>query len=363
MTQKTSNTSNKFHIDLSSSGINSDIPAIYASFLDYEPIDPSHWSVSEEQTSSAVRMPPIACEGSGLSDMPEIPEIQETTHQVPCGVHSIFDPDESVPAFEKAVYLAVNEHSNWETGVSHALSLRRLAELLSVKSHSQVHRALRWLIENGWLLVKGKRKSDGAYFYQVVHHKCNVYDMPVDRDGRPQKCAVPMGEGSPSRLLAEGQITWRVFVDWIVRKIHSCWTSGIVRMAVREACKIMGFTAKTIAENAKKMMEIGILKRLSARFRLSEYQMFPKPYPDRRERTPETCASKKAMKFIKGWYHSYNGLWRFHHKTFHIKMREHGGRWRDSNLEELFSINRSIHRDFCDYMDRLSGLDRKTASA
>ena len=347
MTRKTSKLSEKFHIDLSSSGINSDIPGIYASFLDFEPIAPSHWSVSEEQTSSAVRMPPIASEGSGLSDMPEIPEIQETTHQVPCGVHSIFGPDESVPAFEKAVYLVVNEHSNWETGVSHALSLRRLADLLNVKSHSQVHRALRWLIENGWLLVKGKRKSDGAYFYQVVHHKCNAYDTPVDRDGRPQKCAVPMGEGSPSQLLAEGQITWRVFVDWIVRKIHSCWTSGIVKMAVREAGKIMGFTAKTISENAKKMMEIGLLKRLSAKFRLSEYQMFPKPYPDRRERTSETCASKKAMKLIRGWSHSYNGLWRFHRETFHIKMREHGGRWRDSNLEELFSINRSIHRDFC----------------
>lgn len=28
---------------------------------------------------------------------PEIPEIQESTMQVPCDVHSIFDPDHSVP--------------------------------------------------------------------------------------------------------------------------------------------------------------------------------------------------------------------------------------------------------------------------
>ena len=354
MTIQTSKLSEKVHIDLSSSGITPDIPAIYASFLDYDPIAPSHSSVSEGHS--------IASEVSGLSDTPGIPEIQETTHQVPCGEHSIFDPDEKVPAFEKAVYLAVNERSNWESGVSHALSLRRLAELLNVKSHSQVHRALRWLIDNGWLLVKGKRKSDGAYFYQVVHHKCNSYDTPVDRDGRPQKCAVPMGVGSPSQLLAEGEITWRVFVDWIVRKIHSCWTSGIVKMAVRETAKLAKLSVKTISENAKKMMDIGLLERLSLKFRLSTYQLFPKPYPDRRERTPETCASKKAMKLIKGWYHSYNGLWRFHRETFHIKMREHEGSWRDSNLEELFSINRSIYQDFCEYMSRLSGLGGKTSS-
>lgn len=284
-----------------------------------------------------------------------IPEIQETTHQVPCGEHSIFDPNHKVSGFNRALYLVLNQRSTWDTGVTHALSLRRLAELLNIKSHSQVRRGLKWLIDNEWLMVEDQRKSDGANFYRVVHHKCDPSEMPIDSDGRPQKCAVPMGKGSPSRLLADGEITWRAFVDWIVRKIHSCWTTGVATMAVREACKLMKFTAKTIAENAKQMMEIGLLEQLSEKFRLSVYQLFPKPYPERRKRTDSfDWGLGKPMKLIKGWYYSYNERWRFHRETFRIKMRELCGRWRDSNLEELFDINPKIHRDFCHYMTVMS---------
>ena len=68
---------------------------------------------------------------------------------MPCGVHSIFDPAQKVFVFQIAFYFVENEHSNWDTGVSQALSLRRLAELLNVKSHSQGYRGLQWLITNG----------------------------------------------------------------------------------------------------------------------------------------------------------------------------------------------------------------------
>ena len=229
MTQKTSNSKDKFHINLSDSGkyVNT-----YNNFLGYEQLDLSDPTVSDGNASSDANQSHVASQGLN------IPEIQETTYQVPCGVHSIFDPDQKVPAFNKALYLVVNEHSNWDTGVTHALSLRRLAELLNVKSHSQVHRGLQWLIEHGWLKVEGKCKSDGAYFYKIVHHKCDPQDTPTDRDGRPQKCAVPRGKGSPRQLLADGEITWRIFVDWTVRKIHSCWTSGFVSMAVRGSSKV-----------------------------------------------------------------------------------------------------------------------------
>ena len=354
MTIQTSKLDGKVHINLSNSCI---YPDIYESFLENESIEPSESSVSEERTSSVVNMSQAKTQDSDLPMTQGIPEIQETTQQVPCGEHSIFDPAHNVPAFQKAVYLKVNEHSNWDTGVSHALSLRRLAELLNVNSHSQVHRGLKWLIENGWLKVEGKRQSDGAYFYRVVHHKCEPQETPVDRHGRPQKCAVPRGKGSPSQLLTEGKITWRIFVDWTVRKIHSCWTSGFVSMAVREAAKLAKLSVKTISENAKKMLEIGLLKKLSAKFERSEYQIFPKPYPDRRERTQEVCVTKKAMKLVKGWYYSFNGLWRFEKETFRLQMRDHyGGRWIESTLEKLYRINKSIHHDFREYMMHLTQL-------
>ena len=351
MTQKTSNTHDEFHINLSDSGI---YPNIYESFLQYEPIEHFQDSAFETHTGSVNSTLEVGSHTSSSSEPPEIPEIQETTHQVPCGAHSIFDPVHKVPAFEKALYLKVNEHSNWDSGVSHALSLRKLAELLNVESHSQVHRGLKWLLDNGWIMVEGKRKSDGAYFYRVIHHKCAPHETPVDKEGRPLKCAIAMGKGSPSQLLANGKITWRVFLDWTVRKIHSDWTTGVVNLSVREAAKLIGFTPKTIKQNAEDMVEIGLLERISKRFRRSVYQMYPKPYPDRRKRTDDVCITKKAMKLIKGWYHSYNGLWRFHKDTYEVKMREIDGRWRYSSLDELFGINKSIHRDFCEYISLLS---------
>ena len=359
MPHKTIKTHDKFHINLSASNIYSNA---YKSFLEYEPLDPSDISVPDASATSAVSPPHVVSQVSGSSAAPEIPEIQESTHQVPCGEHSIFDPNNNVPAFERALYTVVNQHSNWDTGITHALSLRRLAELLNVKSHAQVHRGLKWLINEGWLVVEGKRESDGTHFYRVIHHKCAPQDTPVDRDGRPQKCAVPTGEGSASQLLAEGKITWRIFLDWTVRKIHSCWTSGIVSLTVREAAKAMKLGIDTVIENSKKMMEIGLLDRLSPKFRRSEYQMYPKPYPERKERKPEECPTKKAMKLIKGWYYSFNGLWRFSKETFDIQMRDEG-RWRYSNHEELYRINKNIHRDFCMYIHHLAKLQENATHA
>ena len=50
-------------------------------------------------------------------------------------------------------------------------------------------------------------------------------------------------------------------------------------------------------------------------------------------------------------------------KRSRYKMRELGGRWRDSNLEELLDKNKSIHRDFLDYMDHISLVRRSVAQA
>ena len=361
MAKKTSDTREKFHIDLSSSNVSNGIYS-HASFLNFKPIDPSP-PVSEAHTSAAVIKPQEEAKESDVSETPEIPEIQETTHQVPCGNHSIFDPNENVPAFKRALYLVLNEHSNWDTGITHALSIRRLAKLLNVKSHSQIVQALKWLIDNDWIKVHGKRKSDGANFYRVIHHNCSTSEKPFDKDGRPLKCAVPMGAGSVSRLLEQGEITWRMFVDWTTRKIYSCWTTGVVSMAVRDAAKLVKLGVKTISENAKKMVEVGLLERVSEKFKLSVYQMFPKPYPQRRERTPLKCDSRLAMKCVGGWYYSYNGLWKFNRESFEVKMKEIDGRWRYSNLDELSTINKSIHRDFIDYMDFISKMHGFTFQA
>lgn len=235
--------------------------------------------------------------------------------------------------------------------MTHALSNQEIADLLNVKHREQVNRAIKWLIRKGWLKVEGKRK-DGTFFYKVIHHNCAPDEVPLDKDGRPQKCAVPMGSGSATVLLADGQISWRMMVQWVVHKVHSDWVSGIVESTVRETSKLVRFSLQTICDNAKKLGECGLLQRLSGKFRASVFQLFPKPYPDRKERAE--YKGPKPLPRIKDWYYSFNRRWKFHSATLHLKMQELGGRWRDSTMEELFRINPKIHRDFRYYMDGLS---------
>lgn len=284
-----------------------------------------------------------------IPEFNEVSDIQETTHQVPCGNYSIMDPDLSIPEFNRAVYLKLNEISNWDTGITRPVSNRDLAKMLNVKYASQVNRAIKWLIKNGWVKIEGQRKSDGTNFYRLVHHKCAPDEVPLDKDNRPQKCAVPMGRGSATQLLAEGKITWRVMVDWFVKKVHSNWITGVVEMTCREANKLLGFGLQTICDNSKTMREVGLLERISEKCQASVFQLFPKPYPKRRERAD--YKGKKRLPLIRGWYYSYNKKWRFHKDTLRLMKKDFDGNWIDAGMSELLEINSKVYKDFREYMD------------
>lgn len=282
---------------------------------------------------------------------PESDAIQETTMQVPCGRYSIFDPDMAVPAFNISVYTAINHKSNWDTGKSHAISHRKLAKLLNVKCVSQINRAIKWLIEHGWLRVIGKTKN-GTYIYQITHHNCDPKDVPLDKDGRPLKCAVPMGKGSGFDLLAQGKITWRMAIQWTVSVIESAWGTGIIEKTMREMHKLLRFSMQTICDNAKKLREVGLFERLSKPFAKSRFQIFPLPYPKRRKR--QDYKGKKPLPLIGKWYFSYNKRWKFHKETYELYMEDVDGRWRRSSYSELIEINPKIHFAFKEYQAHLS---------
>lgn len=281
-------------------------------------------------------------------NLPEIPEVQESTMQVPCGPYSIFDLScHSLHEFDRAVYWVINEYSYWDTGVSHALSYNRLAELLNVACSSQVKRAVRHLIDAGFLKIRGRRKSDRTNIYNVIHHKCPPDQVPLDEDGRPQKCAVPRGKGSGSALLADSKISWREFVQWMINKISSDWSSGEVAMTIDKASQLLRFCRQTICDNFRKLRKVCLLQRLSSKFRAGIYRILPKPYPKRKERA--AYKGKKPLKLKGDWYYSHNRRWCFHKDNFHVLMKD-GDKWRDSSMHELSKINAAIHRDFSEYM-------------
>ena len=269
--------------------------------------------------------------------------IQESTMQVPCGKYSPFCPEHGLKGFALAVYIIMNERSNWTTGKTHALSYSKIADILKA-DRSQVIRAVKSLIADGWIKLESQRKSDKANIYRLTHHMCEPEQVPVDKDGRPQKCAVPRGDNSPTAIMAHGNIGWREMVQWVVMKIRSDWVTGVVEMTMREAKKAMKFSWKTLKTGLEKMSEVGLIKKISANFRRSEFELYPAPYPERVERAEET-ADKKALPLIKGWFYSYNFKWRFRAKDFRLQRKD-VGRWRDTSDTELARVNPKISADF-----------------
>lgn len=292
----------------------------------------------------------VPLHGFEVPIQPEVPSIQVSTMQVPCGPFSIFDLEHhDLPEFRRAVYLAINEHSNWDTGISHPLSYQRLSDYLNVNDLTQVAHAVRDLIADGWLFIEGRCKLTGANIYKVVHHRCDPCDVPLDRDNRPQKCAVPRGAGSPSALLAAGKITWREWVYWIVRKVHSDWTDGISRLTIKAMSKLIRFSWQNLCDIPKRLEKLGLFKRISAKFRETVLQLFPGPYPKRRKRKP--YKGKRPLPYLDGWYYSYNKRWRFHKDTLRLMMEDVDGSWRHASMSELLEINSKIYHDFRDWMD------------
>ena len=285
--------------------------------------------------------------------------IQESTMQVPCGAYSILDPALKVPAFNQAVYLIMNWKSQWEYGITHAISNSTIGKCLGVKCKSQVNRAVKWLIKHGWVEVEGKRKSDGAFFYKLTHHNCEPHQVPLDKHNLPKKCAVPMGIGSAFEKVAQGLIKWRVLVQWVISKIHSDWETGRLFLTVRETLNMVRFTAKTIIANTKAMIENNLLVKKSANYRAGEYEIKPSPYLKRRTRQLDKHKVPGALPYINGWYYSFNKQWRFQRGTHRLQMRPHElDKWRDTSIYELERINPKIHRDFLSSMEALDAIAR-----
>lgn len=266
--------------------------------------------------------------------------IQETTMQIPVGTYSLVEtPD--VPIIARAVYMALCEFSNWESGKTHRISQRRLAKFLGT-SLSHVRKGLKWLTSKGFVSVVNRQQGGGTV-YQLTHHLCEPTEVPLDKDGLPKKCAVARGAYSPSEKLENGEISWKTWVAHITAQIHADdWTIRIAALPYqwfRENLKIGNNTIKQIKDE---MEDVNLLKQLSGKGKTCIVQLLPKPYPERRERQHE---NPKAMRFDGEFYYSFNERWRIKREDAQIHTRE-GKRWRHATEYELERSNKKIYFDF-----------------
>lgn len=277
-----------------------------------------------------------------------VPDTQEDTCQVPVGDYTIFDAlrDREIPTGAAAVYLVLNEASNWSTGWTHHLSYSEIERRMGLSmprstiiSHVQSLQSEGWIAETNHHSDKNKGNT-----YRLVHHNCDPLDAPRDKDGFPKKCAMPRGAGSVYDKLAAGMITWQSFLFWHLLKMLSDWTNGIVSLTYNQAREWLKFGQQTISNIKKELLSAGFFQRLSSAFQAFTCQLFPKPYPKRRKRRQE---NPKSMKLIDGFYYSFNEEWRVSRDSGQIQRSEPGSsRWRHANEFELENANLKIFNDF-----------------
>lgn len=279
-----------------------------------------------------------------------VPDIQESTCQVPCGEHSTWDALEAgeLTQAECWVYQVINKHSNWEGGRSHARSYAELATYAGMPRASVIA-CINSLVEKSWIEKSVRNKLEKHYqntanTYLLTHHKCERHEIPLDKDGCPLNCAVPTGQGSVFQLVEDGVIHWKEALYWLRSKIESDWVTGIVRMTIAQAKKLLRMKTKTICAIRRKLARVGLLERISKPFTAFICQLFPKPYKKRRKRRRE---NPKGMPCDGKFYYSFNGRWRVSREDGRIETKlEDTSKWRHANEFECKETNEKIYADF-----------------
>lgn len=294
-------------------------------------------------------------------------QTQKSTHQVPWGPHSLLYEGRSLqaPSFAIMVYLFINYFSKWETGHSHGLSLKRIATGLGIyrqnakgqwTGKSRVSNAIAWLVKHGWL-EKNIRGNGKPNTYVITRHNCAPDEVPIDKDGRPQHCAMPYAEGSPVQKMIEGKISWEACLYHFIAKAVSDWKEGLVRITIREAQKWLRFSRQKIVDIRKSLLENGLLEEIGNRFRGFTARILPKPYEKRVSRMEQDAA--KGMRSDSRYFYSYNELWRICRLTGDFQTVKTSGGWRFAGERELEETNRSIYRDFMNMHHTIQRLNKK----
>ena len=280
-------------------------------------------------------------------------EFQADTMQVPCGQHSILWAlgKKEVTAAEAIVYLALNHGSSWNSGMTWCMPGRYLARLLGARMSVRYTRsALDSLKEQGWILsipMSGNRRR-----YRLVHHLCDKEDVPVDRDGKPLKFAVPRGDGGPFERLYARDISWKACLVWIVHKLYSDWKTGETypyTTGLFAKCCRLG--QDTVCEARCELVEADMLHRLSQPHEKSVFQLYPRsPYrkqdePADKPRSP--IADDGVTSDGKFWYSS-KGKYRCCRETLKIEFRVNraGEKWKPVPDQARHKIPPAVTMEF-----------------
>ena len=298
-------------------------------------------------------------------------ELEANTMQVPRGHTSVLWElrDGNLTAAEAMIYLCMNHGSSWNSGVTWSLSMRYLSEQLHPgMSRSYVQKTVASLNDKGWIETIDEDNPSGNR-YRLRHHLCNYEDMPVNRDGKPLKFAVPRGTGGPLERCFDGDISWKAALAWISLKLRSNWkahadTAGQTESAtLLELSKRIRISLPTYQKLIPELTQAGMLERLTPKSQAAIFQLYPKPFPKPVQPGTEIRQELVAGKVIKTdgeyWY-SHNWQYRCYRESGEVQRRQRGDTWkRVSDFHKYQEMPQAILRDF----DRVIDAKRLVESA
>ena len=172
--------------------------------------------------------------------------------QVPRGQYSVLSElaKGHLTSAEAIIYLCLNHGSTWNSGATWSMSGPYLSTILGTgMSRRYVRKILANLKEKGWIKTIEKENPSG-YQYRIQHHLCDDDDVPVDRDGKPLKFAVPRGAGGPLERCFDGDISWKASLVWIVLKLRSNWKANEDTAGQTEKATLLELSKRCRMKNA-----------------------------------------------------------------------------------------------------------------
>ena len=279
-------------------------------------------------------------------------EYREDTMQVPAGEHSILAALEArkITATQAATYLFANAKSNWESGRTHKLSNRKIADVIG-RSRGHASRLIKGLAD----LAKRTTKLGITAVYKLTHHNCEPDEVPTDPDGKPLKCAVARGAGGPVERLEAGKIDLEAFLVYMAMHIVICdWRTQTGQVSIARLTQICRLGRETILKAIQQLEVAGLLKKVGKRgpHEAQCYQLYPK-MKERKPRKPDETAPYERHwcdmhPDEEGWYESFNGLWRIHHETLEIQKRpsRQKGVWCKATDKQRVDMPKKLKHDF-----------------
>ena len=223
------------------------------------------------------------------------------------------------------------------------------------RSRRYVRKTLAGLNKKGWVETIDEDNPSGNQ-YRLRHHLCDYEDVPVNRDGKPLKFAVPRGPGGPLERCFEGDISWKAALAWIVLKLRSNWKANEDTAGQTESATLLELSKRCRVKNAgfqkliTELTEAGMLMRLTPKSQPAIFQLFPKPRPRSVEspapKRQEWAGGRELITDGEYWY-SHNDQYRCSRKTQEIEKRQQGGTWkRVSDYHQSQEMPIAIRRDF-----------------